>query len=183
MSDEIENLKKQLTEAESVNKILDKAHADSHARECDLINKLAQVEKHLHWWKITHPNDLAEKLAKADEQIGALIRTIGDDQTLLANSSAKINLLTDTLAKAESEIRRLSEDLAYKTNHANAMKYSSDAKHKKCERLERQLAVAKDSLTKIMSGLTTSQKDVEFQTKNLSHQTLIEIEALENENK
>lgn len=50
-----------------------------------------------------------------------------------------------------------------------------------CDKLklrERQLDVAKDTLNKIMSGLTTKQSDVESMTKCLSHQTLIEIEAL-----
>lgn len=100
--DQVTDLAKQLAEAESVNKILDKAHADSHAREYDLINKLAQVEKYLHWWKITHPNDLAEKLAKSEKELARVNVELGfeiEDKEELA----------EKLAKAEAENARLKE--------------------------------------------------------------------------
>lgn len=46
------------------------------------------------------------------------------------------------------------------------------------QKLQAQLLVAKDTLDKIRSGLTTDQTKVEFYTKKLAHETLVEIEAL-----
>lgn len=73
--------------------------------------------------------------ARYDGMSKIIMGPIPDNKITLVEKSVYDDL-EQKLAKAEAEIRQLSEDLAYKTNHANAMKYSFDAKHKKCDLLE-----------------------------------------------
>lgn len=146
----------------------------SEFNECEnerLKLKAEHERKEVHWGEIKQ--QLIDKHKAKEAQFEKDYQDCLDDRASIYNrSNVEISKLKAEVARLQGENEHLEMVVDSKQEFLDG--------ETECRKLrERQLEIAKDTLNKIMSGLTTRQSDVESMTKRLSHQTLIEIEALE----